>query len=76
MIGVQQHDEGVGEIRRLRVGKEHRRKGIGSALVQALDIATAAPPAPVAAERQGWFSKLSAGLRKTGSSLSQAFRHR
>lgn len=34
MIGVQQHDEGVGEIRRLRVAKEHRRKGIGGALVE------------------------------------------
>src|SRR5687768_8209208 len=28
MIGVQNHDEGIGEIRRLRVAKEHRRKGI------------------------------------------------
>jgi ribosomal protein S18 acetylase RimI-like enzyme len=34
MIGVQQHDEGVGEIRRLRVAKGHRRKGIGAALVE------------------------------------------
>ncbi|MFT3789020.1 MAG: GNAT family N-acetyltransferase [Tepidisphaeraceae bacterium] len=34
MIGVQQHDEGVGEIRRLRVCTEHRRRGIGSMLLQ------------------------------------------
>src|SRR6185503_5380777 len=34
MIGVQHHDQGTGEIRRLRVGQEHRRKGIGSALVE------------------------------------------
>src|SRR5438046_10149995 len=33
MIGVQQHDDGVGEIRRLRVREDFRRKGIGSALV-------------------------------------------
>ncbi|HSW19181.1 MAG TPA: signal recognition particle-docking protein FtsY [Ramlibacter sp.] len=49
---------------------------IGSALVRAMDIPVAAPPdaAPeVATERQGWFGKLSAGLRKTGSSLSQVF---
>src|SRR6476660_2991543 len=30
MIGVQHHDEGVGEIRRLRVGDDVRRRGIGS----------------------------------------------
>jgi ribosomal protein S18 acetylase RimI-like enzyme len=35
MIGVQQHEEGIGEIRRLRVGRKHRRRGIGSALVEA-----------------------------------------
>ncbi len=47
---------------------------IGSALVRALDIPSAAvPPEPVAAERQGWFGKLSMGLRKTGSSISQVF---
>src|SRR5262245_44109026 len=28
MIGVQQHDEGVGEIRRLRVRGDHRRRGV------------------------------------------------
>jgi ribosomal protein S18 acetylase RimI-like enzyme len=34
MIGVQQHDAGVGEIRRLRVAISHRRRGIGSMLLQ------------------------------------------
>ena len=34
MIGVQQLDAGVGEIRRLRVNTNHRRRGIGSALLQ------------------------------------------
>ncbi len=34
MIGVQHHDEGVGEIRRLRVRSDYRRRGIGSALVE------------------------------------------
>src|SRR5688500_18529722 len=34
MIGVQQHEDNVGEIRRLRVSKDFRRKGIGSALVE------------------------------------------
>ena len=34
MIGVQHHEEGVGEIRRLRVSEHHRRKGIGSKLVE------------------------------------------
>jgi ribosomal protein S18 acetylase RimI-like enzyme len=34
MIGVQHHDEGTGEIRRLRVKQELRRRGIGSALVE------------------------------------------
>ena len=34
MIGVQQHEPGVGEIRRLRVHLDHRRKGIGSMLVE------------------------------------------
>ncbi len=34
MIGVQQHEPGVGEIRRLRVQQDHRRRGIGSALVE------------------------------------------
>ena len=34
MIGVQQHDEGIGEIRRLRVASAFRRRGIGSALLE------------------------------------------
>lgn len=34
MIGVQHHDEGVGEIRRLRVAQDLRRRGIGSRLVE------------------------------------------
>lgn len=34
MVGVHHHDEGVGEIRRLRVAQSHRRRGIGSALVE------------------------------------------
>ena len=34
MIGVQHYDEGVGEIRRLRVRQDHRRRGIGHALVE------------------------------------------
>ena len=34
MIGVQHHDEGAAEIRRLRVLKEMRRRGIGSKLVE------------------------------------------
>ncbi len=34
MIGVQGHEQGVGEIRRLRVAQEHRRRGVGSALVE------------------------------------------
>jgi fused signal recognition particle receptor len=48
---------------------------IGSALGKALDLQAPAPAAaaPVAKERQGWFSRLSAGLKKTGSSLSQVF---
>ena len=35
MIGVQAHEEDCGEIRRLRVRSDHRRRGIGSALVEA-----------------------------------------
>jgi ribosomal protein S18 acetylase RimI-like enzyme len=35
MIGVHGHERLVGEIRRLRVAQEHRRRGIGSALVEA-----------------------------------------
>ena len=34
MVGVQHHDEGVGEIRRLRVAPTHRRRGIGSTLIE------------------------------------------
>src|SRR5690242_10771742 len=34
MIGVQHYEEGVGEIRRLRVKPDLRRRGIGSALVE------------------------------------------
>ncbi|HWE04769.1 MAG TPA: GNAT family N-acetyltransferase [Tepidisphaeraceae bacterium] len=34
MVGVQQHDEGVGEIRRLRVAVPFRRRGIGTALME------------------------------------------
>jgi putative acetyltransferase len=35
MIGVQHHDEGAGEIRRLRVLQEMRRRGIGTMLTEA-----------------------------------------
>jgi ribosomal protein S18 acetylase RimI-like enzyme len=35
MIGVQHHEEGCAEIRRLRVASDYRRRGIGSALVEA-----------------------------------------
>jgi ribosomal protein S18 acetylase RimI-like enzyme len=34
MVGVQAPEEGCGEIRRLRVRSDHRRRGIGSALVE------------------------------------------
>jgi fused signal recognition particle receptor len=43
---------------------------IGSALVQAIEIPA---PAPVAPERQGWMARLTEGLKKTGSSISQVF---
>ena len=46
------------------------RSLIGSALVQPMEIPVAAPIAP---ERQRWVEKLSSGLRKTGSSISQVF---
>ena len=36
MIGVQQPEEGVGQIRRLRVAEPHRRRGIGSLLMEAV----------------------------------------
>jgi ribosomal protein S18 acetylase RimI-like enzyme len=35
MIGVQQHERGLGEIRRLRVRSDMRRRGIGSKLMEA-----------------------------------------
>ena len=34
MIGVQHHEDNVGEIRRLRVREDYRRRGIGSRLVE------------------------------------------
>lgn len=34
MIGVQKSEDGVGEIRRLRVRQDSRRRGIGSALME------------------------------------------
>ncbi len=34
MVGVQHHEEGEGEIRRLRVRLDHRRRGIGTMLVE------------------------------------------
>ncbi len=43
---------------------------IGSALVAPMEIPV---PAPVAPERQSWMERLSGGLRKTGSSISQVF---
>jgi GNAT superfamily N-acetyltransferase len=35
MIGVQHHEEGVGQVRRLRVRQDHQRRGIGKALLEA-----------------------------------------
>jgi len=35
MIGVQHHEQGCGEVRRLRVRQDSRRRGIGSALMEA-----------------------------------------
>ena len=35
MIGVQHHDEGTGEVRRLRVRPDCQRRGIGSRLLEA-----------------------------------------
>lgn len=43
---------------------------IGSALVAPMEVPTAPAIPP---ERQGWMDRLSAGLRKTGSSISQVF---
>ncbi len=43
---------------------------IGTALVTPMEIPV---PAPVAPERQGWLDKLSSGLRKTSSNISQVF---
>src|ERR1043166_958602 len=34
MIGVQHHEDGEAEIRRLRVRVDHRRRGIGTALLE------------------------------------------
>jgi ribosomal protein S18 acetylase RimI-like enzyme len=34
MIGVHQHEEGTGEIRRLRVRRDQQRRGIGSKLME------------------------------------------
>ncbi len=34
MLGVQHHEPGVGEIRRLRVDRKHRRRGIGRSLLE------------------------------------------
>lgn len=34
MIGVQHHDQGVGEVRRLHVAHDYRRRGIGKALLE------------------------------------------
>lgn len=35
MVGVQHHDEGAGEIRRLRVRQDVRRRGVGTHLLEA-----------------------------------------
>jgi ribosomal protein S18 acetylase RimI-like enzyme len=34
MIGVQHHEQNVGQIRRLRVAREYQRRGIGKALLE------------------------------------------
>jgi ribosomal protein S18 acetylase RimI-like enzyme len=34
MIGVQHHDQEVGQVRRLRVDRDYRRRGIGKALIE------------------------------------------
>jgi fused signal recognition particle receptor len=43
---------------------------IGTAVVQAIEVPAAPPVAP---ERKSWMERLSAGLRKTGSSISEVF---
>ena len=43
---------------------------IGTALVQPMEIPV---PAPIAPERQSWMDKLSSGLRKTSTNISQVF---
>jgi fused signal recognition particle receptor len=42
---------------------------IGTAVVQAIEV----PVAPAAPERKSWMDKLTQGLRKTGSALSEVF---
>ena len=42
---------------------------IGTAVGQALEV----PVAPVAPERKGWMDRLTQGLRKTGSALTEVF---
>jgi fused signal recognition particle receptor len=42
---------------------------IGTAVGQAIEV----PVTPVAPERQGWMDKLTLGLRKTGSALTEVF---
>jgi fused signal recognition particle receptor len=42
---------------------------IGTAVVQAIEV----PAATIAPERKSWMERLSAGLRKTGSSISEVF---
>lgn len=34
MLGVQHHEPGVGEVRRLRVDRRYRRRGVGGALLE------------------------------------------
>jgi fused signal recognition particle receptor len=47
---------------------------IGSAIGQAIEIPVAPAVAPaVAPERKSWLERLSTGLRKTGSAISEAF---
>jgi fused signal recognition particle receptor len=43
---------------------------IGTAVVQAIEIPAAAPVAP---ERKKWLDRLTSGLRKTGSTISEVF---